>query len=146
MTNDNLFDNAPIIDRYTRKQAVEDGVLVDVSEWASAGPKGMLGGYLIPVAVTRAVWEQILAIPDQYKGIQDVRGRAHDVLWMSLLASKRIMGRLGDGDADMLPVSGLYQVTLHIKGSRKRLQTYKLVLSLGDDGEPVITIMLPDED
>ena len=30
---------------YTRQQAIEDGVLVDVSDWAGSGPDGMLGGF-----------------------------------------------------------------------------------------------------
>jgi hypothetical protein len=33
---------------YTRAQAVADGVLVDVTAWASTGPEGMLGGFTVP--------------------------------------------------------------------------------------------------
>jgi len=41
---------------YTREQAIEDGVLVDVSDWAGPGPDGMLGGFRVPVVMTRALW------------------------------------------------------------------------------------------
>ena len=43
---------------YTRAQAIEDGVLVDLTEWASA-EKSFIGGFRIPVAVSAAVWAEI---------------------------------------------------------------------------------------
>ena len=36
---------------YTRRQAIDDGVLVDVTEWANEA------GFSLPAVVTRAVWE-----------------------------------------------------------------------------------------
>ena len=44
----------PPVSVYTREQAIEDGVLVDVIDWASSGPDGMLGGFPVPVVMTRA--------------------------------------------------------------------------------------------
>ena len=44
---------------YTRQQATEDGVLVDLTAWASSGPEGMFDGFTVPVAVTRALWAVI---------------------------------------------------------------------------------------
>jgi hypothetical protein len=44
---------------YTRDQAVKDGVLVDVTAWASSGPNGMMGGFRVPVAVTKALWDLV---------------------------------------------------------------------------------------
>ncbi len=41
---------APVIFAYTRAQAIEDGVLVDVSETAREA------SFNIPVAITRTVW------------------------------------------------------------------------------------------
>jgi hypothetical protein len=49
------FWGAPI-SIYTREQAIEDGALVDVTEWASSGANGMLGGLTVPVVMTRALW------------------------------------------------------------------------------------------
>ena len=40
----------PAISTYTRAQAIEDGILVDVSDTACEA------GFTIPVAVTRTVW------------------------------------------------------------------------------------------
>ena len=36
---------------YTRRQAIDDGVLVDVTKWANEA------GFKLPAVVTRAVWE-----------------------------------------------------------------------------------------
>lgn len=69
---------------YTREQAIEDGELVDVTEWASA-TSGFLGGFTCPVAMTRSVF----ALCEPPKGsMQDLRGRAHDVLWMCRCAAR----------------------------------------------------------
>ena len=68
---------APAISTYTRAQAIEDGILVDVSDTAREA------GFRIPVAVTRTVWNRIIALPDGYRGFQDEAGRLWDVLWMA---------------------------------------------------------------
>lgn len=52
MNDDNLSENAPVICRYTRTQAIEDGVLVDLTEWAAET------GFRIPVACTATVWHE----------------------------------------------------------------------------------------
>jgi hypothetical protein len=52
-----MFDNADLIYRYTRAQAIADGVLVDVSGIAQEA------GIRFQVALTRAVWERCVTIP-----------------------------------------------------------------------------------
>ena len=47
----------PAISAYTRAQAIEDGILVDVSDTAREA------GFTIPVAVTRTVWSRLVALP-----------------------------------------------------------------------------------
>ena len=135
MSND-IWADAPMISSYTRAQAIEDGTLVDLTEWASSGPAGMMGGFTIPVAVTAAVWGLIERIPKSLEGIADVRGRAHDVLWMASLAARSAGGRNPIG----------FRVILPAKGDRKRSRVFKMHIGGGDNGEPVITISLPEED
>ena len=82
-----LWDNVEVISTYSREQAIEDGILVDCTEWASAN-KGILGGILgnghdVPTVMTRALFDEIT--PGK-RSSGDLRGRAHDVLWMSGLA------------------------------------------------------------
>ena len=67
----------PVISVYTRAQAIGDGILVDVSETAREA------GFKIPVAITRTVWERLVALPEGYLGFQDEGGRLWDVLWMA---------------------------------------------------------------
>ncbi len=78
-----LFDDADVIHTYSRAQALADGVLVDVTEWAST--REMMGGFVIPVAVTAGVWA-LLEPPEG--SCESIRGRAHDVLWMASLACR----------------------------------------------------------
>lgn len=112
---------------YTRAQAIDDGFLVDLTEWASAD-KGFIGGFKCPVAVTREVWADIERCP----AMQDVRGRAHDLLWMASLAARR------GGSVT------LFSVIMQVGRTKK--QIYKMVAGPGDAGELVITIMKRDQD
>jgi len=111
-----------VVFSYTRAQALEDGVLVDVSEWAS--PREMMGGFTIPVAFTSAVWALVQAPEASH---EDTRGRAHDVLWLASCAARmsrtHFTVRLGNRDVRMW---------IHV--------------GPGDEAEPVTTIMLEGED
>ncbi len=119
-----------IIYAYTRKQAIADGVLVDVSELAKEA------GVTIPVALTAAVWAEYVEIPACVRGCQDETGRLWDILVMFHFAARqhREKSRI------------LFQ--LKVRNSPKRLQnvTLKAICGPGDQGEPVLTIMLPHED
>lgn len=72
----------PVIYEYTRKQAIEGGVLIDVTDLAREA------GFKYPVAVTAAVWGEYVAVPDACPW-QDQNGRLWDLLWMFLYAIKR---------------------------------------------------------
>lgn len=114
---------------YTREQAIEDGVLVDVTEWASAA-KGFIGGFCVPVVMTRALWTLIDtdALPKRRRPFgQSTRGRAHDVLFMVSLALRGALTRKDDG-ADTLVII-----------SRRRVRVRAVV-----DGDGV-TIGFPEE-
>lgn len=115
-----------VISCYTRAQAIEDGVLVDMTATAREA------GITFPVALTRTVFESFVALKKGYRGVQDERGRLWDVLSMFRFAVKL---RRQDGDRILyrLKVSG-------------RLVTLKAMIGPGDTPEPVITIMLPEED
>ncbi|MDH5181131.1 MAG: hypothetical protein OEZ39_14155 [Gammaproteobacteria bacterium] len=125
-----------IIYSYTRAQAIEDGMLVDVSDTACEA------GFLWPVAVTSAVWDDCVAwSKDDNKRkevYQDEAGRLWDVIWMAFDAIRR-----SSGGTQL--VYQLYRVPRNGKGIKARLTTLKLVIGPGDDGEPVVTIMLPQE-
>lgn len=63
---------------YSRSQAIEDSVLVDVTEIAKEA------GFTIPVAVTQTVWHEYVEWGNvkNKKAIQNTEGRLWDVLSM----------------------------------------------------------------
>ena len=78
-------------------------MLVDVTAWASDGPEGLLGGFSVPVAITRSLWialdidtREDPGEPRWHRlareGGESTRGRAHDVLWLGALAARRAVG------------------------------------------------------
>jgi len=64
-----------LIAAYSRAQAIEDGVLVDVTEQAKQA------GIKAPVALTRAVWDRYVELsPAANKAGNDTTGRLWDFL------------------------------------------------------------------
>lgn len=81
---------------YTRQQAIADGALVDVTEWAS--PREMMGGFTCPVVMTRALWTKVdVDSKKGHRGWNSTRGVAHDVLWMGSVAAKSYCRRHKEG-------------------------------------------------
>ena len=130
---------------YTRAQAIEDGVLIDVTETAREA------GIKFPTALTSAVWADYVAVPEELKGQQDEMGRLWDILWMFSWAvrSGRIEGEIGTFEVIVAkPDKGDWRGNEKPhKGSRtQRLVTLKAVCGPSDDGSPCVTIMRPEED
>ncbi|WP_437285627.1 DUF6573 family protein [Sorangium sp. So ce406] len=120
-----------LIYSYARGQALEDGVLIDVS--ATARQLGVK----IPVAVTSAVWGRYVKLtPAAIRAGNGEEGRLWDILWMFRWAALRAKDK-----SELL--FQLYMVTDCITPSLVEL---KALCGPGDECEPVITIMLPDED
>jgi hypothetical protein len=69
-----MFENADLIHRYSRADAIRDGVLFDVSATAREA------GIRFPVALTRAVWERCVFVPPGVL-FQDEAGRLWEVCW-----------------------------------------------------------------
>ena len=120
---------------YTRKQAIDDGYLIDAGEIA------MQAGFRCPVAISRSAWEDCVAWTedDSRRQIyQDEVGRLWDVLWMASMAARR-------ADGERLSFR-LYRIPRGGRSVRPRLVALTLTIGPGDHGEPVITILAADED
>ena len=128
---------APVIFAYTRAQAIEDGILVDVSETAREA------GFKIPVAVTRTVWDRLVALPEGYQGFQDERGRLWDVLWMA----RHYALRASNSDRVRMCVL-VRDIRKDLRDSHRPARKHFPIVAIGagDDGGPVITIMWPEDD
>ena len=130
-----------VIHAYTRADAIRDGVLVEL-------PANICkeAGIVVPVAVTTGVWS--LVAPDNIEEMpcQSVEGRLWDLLWMFTCTARA--------------ARGLHRSTIHFKCdflttrtesggvviTEHQTATLRATCGPGDDGEPVITIMLPGED
>ena len=117
-----------IIYSYSRAQALEDGVLVDVSELAEEV------GFKCPVAVTSAV--DVLLNDYRHDG-QDFQGRAWDLLMVLHFEITRTK------NTDILYFAPYFNTSNH-----EETKPYKLWSKCGpgDNGEAVITIMFVGED
>ena len=126
-----------IISTYTRAEAIGDGVLIDVSSTARDE------GFRWPVAMTAGVWADCVAWSDrdsQAQVYQDQSGRLYDVIFMAFQAIS-----LSRETGDRL-LFRLYRVPRDGHSTDAELTTLKLIVGPGDGGEPVITILLIDED
>jgi len=125
-TERGFWDDAEVISSYSRAQAIEDGVLVDVSRDAREA------GLKFPVAMTRTVWDQYVKVPEGVQ-CQDENGRLWDIVYLLKIAAARGGSLIN------------YSLRVRMKQGLRRV-TLKAVCGPGDTPEPVITIMLPEED
>jgi hypothetical protein len=126
-----MFEQSALIHSYSRSQAIEDGVLIDVSSTAKDA------GFRYPVALTCAAWAKCVAVP---RGVrcQDEAVRLWDVLYVLRLA----IGR-SDGSPEV-------RFGVHVRNDNRErappLVRLKALCGPDDDGSPCITVLLPDED
>jgi hypothetical protein len=134
MTAGNFWEGADIISVYTREQAIDDGVLVDVSETAKEA------GFRYPVAMTIGAWCDLVAWDDSNPWPQDESGRLWDVLTMMVYASKRMSGASDRVNCEVLRVPN------RPDAKKAVLAKFYALCGPGDEGEPVVTVMLMGED
>jgi len=120
-----------VIFSYTRKQAIEDGVLIDVTEQANQL------GFKVNTCVTDHLYADYLVPPAGLEGEgQSLEGRLHDLLFRTLIAaSTHGAGGRVEFNVLFLMSSGKW-TTVNILA----------VMGPGDHGERVLTIMLPEDD
>jgi hypothetical protein len=128
------FDDAELIFSYSRAQAIEDGVLVDVTEWAAEE------GFKWPMAMTRAAWQDLVAWDPDNKAPQDERGRFHDVAFMLRSAIARHIDPTDRVTVDLVRIPNRRQTTV------PRPARFWAHVGPGDTPDPVITLMLEGED
>jgi hypothetical protein len=121
-----------ILHTYSRREAIDDGVLIDVTDTAKKA------GFRIPVAVTAALWAEFVTVPDGVEG-QDERGRLWDVLFVLLMAIR-------SGRESGAEIRYHLQVRNDNLVGEPPLVELKSVCGPNDDGTPCVTVMLPEED
>lgn len=125
-----MNDKFDLIFKYSRADAIRDVILIDVGDTAREA------GIAYPTAVTAAVHHNYVIVPPGVTG-QDERGRLWDIIWLLRYAITR--GPEGD----------YLLFTVFVRNSDDTApQPVKLkaICHPGDEGEPVITVLMPDED
>jgi hypothetical protein len=118
-----------VIFAYSRAQAIQDGVIIDISHLAREA------GFRYPVAMTAGAWHACVRIsPSDH--VHDEVGRLWDVL--NVL---RFMISESPGGSELR-----FFVTVCDENEVCRQVRLRSVCQPGDNAEPVITIMLQDED
>ena len=154
---------------YTRAQALEDGDLIDLTDW------GKQTHIRHPIAITRAFWalvdvEAMIGPCDKaLRSIgQSTRGRAHDLLFITFAAIGTAARRQVKGDTIENPIRESLililpdnepgrigpgrEVFTRVKHGTEtfKIQNHTIEFQIhvgpGDDGEGVITLMLFGED
>jgi len=123
-----------IIHQYTRADAIEDGVLVELDPNMASE-----AGWRFPLACTTKVWEEVINWDnDSEEAYQDIDGRLWDVLFMASMKARKCGGE---------PVMEFKMMSIprHEKATESKEITLKAVIDGGDTGEPVVTIMGTDE-
>ncbi|MDN7012826.1 helix-turn-helix domain-containing protein [Methanoculleus sp. FWC-SCC3] len=111
--------------RKTRQDAIDDGDLIEITRM------GRDLGIMYPLAVSARVAESMVPFPNI------PQETVTENLWDTLHAFR-------DKACMTTKAKFEFQVSLYQNGLVPTL-TFKAAVSPGDDGEPVITIMLPDE-
>ena len=159
-----------IIDSYTRKQAIADGVLIDIEkEFPGLSNQA---GFKFPVALTAKALNRYVELnPNAKKALEDPTGRMWDVLWMLMLKIKLTRKQRLDtlkfsflctvpddpepfaietdppseeDDDDFLSLEEMLERAKQKK--QHQLCWLKAIISPDEEGNGCITVMLPWED
>ena len=121
---------------YSRADAIADGVLVDLMQQHGGTDFSEICRqfYKHPVACTEAVFNLVAKAVNNQSYANSFAGVMHDILHMSRAVGKPINES-----------TVVFQVI--IKGAgRKSIYDLKLSVGPGDDAEPVMTLMMKEED
>ena len=148
-----------VISVYSRQHAIEDGILVDCEQ----APMGQMRSQIMkwPLAMTATAFHRYIWPIDEEANLpsdQSLEGRFWDVVWMFRAAVRGTVPVRRVGPCDLLfdfycivddpalwPNESI-DATAKSGPEGMRLATLKAVSGPGDDGEPVMTFMLPEED
>ena len=123
----------PVIHSYSRAQAIEDGVLVDVSETAKEV------GFRWPVVITATLHDRLTPSQHDVSIGQAYDGRLWDVLWVAVFTIK-----LADPGTDTVTFTVVLQEVEAKTGQPVNVDIRLwAVCGPGDEGEPVVTVGFP---
>lgn len=126
------MDDFNLIYSFTRTMALESGVLIDVTNQAKEA------GFKFHTVVTDNLFHSYIVPPAGLEGEgQSIAGRLHDVFFVLLAAIRSFKAATDYAEIDVL--------FLMAPGRQEKVKVIAVV-GPGDEGEPVMTIMLPGDD
>lgn len=140
-----MWEGAEVIHAFSRAEAIADGVLVDLDQHPTPERPDLddlralrlAHGISYPAAMTSAAFFQWIKPTDQdRRDGQSITGRLHDLWTMYRYHVARAL-------------RGADQLSMEMRvwtGGRQLVARLKVVCGTGDDGAPVLTFMLPEED
>lgn len=142
-----VFGSTPLISVYLRQEAIQDGVLVDCTE-GDFDELNRNAGVIFDVAMTRAVFERYIEVPESAQAVQDIKGRYWDIL----IKYREAALKAGDAHELQLEFLSMPNGTDMLDNERDsgfpghHMVQLKVLSGEGDRGEPILTFMLPSED
>lgn len=118
-----------VISTYTRAQAIEDGVLVDMNQ--KEFNEISRQHYKYPIACTIEVFSIMEKVVTAKNSTCDYKGIWHDVCWIARSPLAKVVDE----------TTRLFQVKI---GRKKHIM--KMVCGPNDDMSPCLTVMLKDQD
>lgn len=128
-----FWEGAEIISMYTRQQAIEDGVLKDVT------PIAKRYGILFPVAIASEAWSTCVAWSEGEK--QAVLQEERLIALLNRLYI--VIKTCPDRETDRITFQHTY---IDRESGKQEIAELVSVVGPGDNAEPVITVMFPWED
>jgi hypothetical protein len=125
------MDSIQLIHSYTRKQALEDGILIDVTDI------GLFAGFKVPVAIT--------ALVHGITSIHEIPGDGRPLRWflhkLLLIAQLHASYERNRNSREFN-----YDVPFMDENQERQIEHFKCVLGPDDDGFPCVTVMMTWED
>ena len=124
-----------IISTYSRAEAIEDGVLVDMTQ-EPFGSLAREAGIVWPIAMTTTAFAEFVEVSNTAEhSCQDIKGRWWDVVWMFRQTRREVS-----------PLEARWELVVRDPDGRLVQKQLKCVSGPADDGSPCLTFMLPSED
>lgn len=129
-----MFSQEDLVSRYTREQAIQDGILKDITLY------GAEFGFKVPLAITLEAWSKCVSVPCELVGEQDEKGRLYDLLFLATCEARK------NKESSTVFFQGIFKDRVMAECEDPDLVALKLMIHPGDHMEPVATILLGHED
>ena len=146
----------PVIHSYTRAQAIADGVLVDLTADGAMKLLCHEAGFKVPIAITATAYEKTILVGSTetpagrtFPPGQDPKGRLWDVLMVLRLAIRTATRQGKPPSSGASAEAGTDRVHFQVSvwdGEKANIVRLWCHCGPGDNGEPVLTLMLEGED